>query len=317
MQDQLLVHLARAVDAHVRQRSGGQQPAQQIERLRLHGAAARGLRLAGRARERLVDPRGHTRERLRVGAEQRVHRRLVLRAECRVAVVAVAAAGHRRVVGDVARGLLEVGGESRSLELLGEDVRHPLAGDVRAAELGHRVVSVADEDPLVQLGRALALAGDVGGDGRQRLRELLQEQPPQRPGIARIAREQRALHGLRQVDEREHRPVQVGHVRRQASPLGSGQIVGRVAHGTATLARCAEGTTRAVRRAAPAPRSSAPAARRAGSNAPRRGRRGRSVICHTNTIARIAAMICRPSETASATVPFRNSSTAPSLRPDR
>ena len=78
--------------------------------------------------------------------------------------------------------------------------------------------------------------------GRQRVGELLQEQPPQRAGIARVAGEQRALDGLRQVHEREHRPVQVGHVRREARPLGGGQIVGRVAHGTATLARCAEGT---------------------------------------------------------------------------
>ena len=43
----------------------------------------------------------------------------------------------------------------------------PLAGDVRAAELRHRVVPVADEDPLVELGRARALAAvDVRRDLR-------------------------------------------------------------------------------------------------------------------------------------------------------
>ena len=184
-----------------------------------------------------LDPRAHARERLGVGTEQRVHRRLVLGAELGVPVVAVAAARHRGVVGDVAGRLLEVGGQARALECLGDDVRHPLAGDVRSAELRHRVVAVADEDPLVELGRSPPLSGLTAGVLGQRVRELLQEQAPQRPGIARVAGEERALHRLRQVDEREHRPVQVGHVGSEPSPLGGGQFVGRVAHGTATLAR--------------------------------------------------------------------------------
>ena len=99
----------------------------------------------------------HARQRRGVDVEELVHRRLVLRAERGVAVVAVAAARHRRVVGDVARGLLEVGAQPRALQDLRQDVRDPLAGDVRAAELGDRVVAVADEDPLVELRGALAL----------------------------------------------------------------------------------------------------------------------------------------------------------------
>ena len=67
------------------------------------------------------------------------------------------APGHRGVVGDVAGRLLQVGAEARALEDLGEHVRDPLAGDVGAAELGDRVVAVAEEDPLVQLRRPLAL----------------------------------------------------------------------------------------------------------------------------------------------------------------
>jgi hypothetical protein len=42
VQDELLVGLARGVDAHVAERRGGQQAAQQVERLRLHRARARG-----------------------------------------------------------------------------------------------------------------------------------------------------------------------------------------------------------------------------------------------------------------------------------
>ena len=146
-------------------------------------------------------------------------------------MVAVAAAGHRRVVGDVAGALLEVGAEPRALEDLGEDVARPLAGDVGAAELGDAVVAVADEDPLVELGRALALLAVVAARRlRQRVGELVEEQAAQRARVARVAREERALHRLRQVREREHRAVEVREMRREAGALGGGQLVGRVAH---------------------------------------------------------------------------------------
>ena len=77
----------------------------------------------------------------------------------------------------------------------------------------------------------------AGGPGRQRVRELVEEEPPQRPRIAAVAGEQRPLHRLREVDQPEHRPVQVRDMRRDPSPLGVCQVVGRVAHGRATLAR--------------------------------------------------------------------------------
>jgi hypothetical protein len=103
---------------------------------------------------------------------------------------------------------------------------------VDAAELGHRVVSVADEDALVELRGAPALvAVPGGGDRRQGVGELLQEQPPQRAGIARVAGEQRPLHRLGQVDQREDRTVEIGDVRREPVALGGREIVGRVAHG--------------------------------------------------------------------------------------
>ena len=135
-------------------------------------------------------------------------------------MVAVAPAGHRLVVGDVARGLLEVGAQPRPLEHLGQDVGDPLAGDVRAAELGDGVVAVADEDPLVELRGARALAGHVPRAVGHVVGELVQEQPAQRPGVARVAREQRALDGLREVDQREDRPVEVREMGGEPGALG-------------------------------------------------------------------------------------------------
>ena len=139
--------------------------------------------------------------------------------EARVAAVAVAEPLEPRVVGDVAGRLLEVCGEPRTLQDLRQQVRGPLAGDVRAAELRDRVVAVAEEDRLVQLRGALALGALPRGQLRQRDRELVEEEAAQCPGVARVAGEERALDRLRQVDEPEHGPVEVGEVRREARPL--------------------------------------------------------------------------------------------------
>ena len=159
VEDQLLVGLAGGEDAHVRERRGRQQPSQEIQRLGPDRPLMSRGGLAGCDRELLGRPRRHPWQRPRVDREQLIHRRAVLRSELGVAVVAVAArrVGDRRVVGDVARRLLEVGAQPRALQDLGEHVGDPLAGDVGAAELGDRVVAVAQEDPLVQLGGALAL----------------------------------------------------------------------------------------------------------------------------------------------------------------
>ena len=61
------------------------------------------------------------------------------------------------------------------------------------------------------------------GIGRRRLRlciELVVEQLAQRTRRARITREQRAFHGLWQVDERKDRPIEIGEVRRDRRRLG-------------------------------------------------------------------------------------------------
>src|SRR6185437_8007418 len=100
-----------------------------------------------------------------------------------------------------AGGLLEVGGETRALENLRQEVRRPLARDVRAAELRDRVVAVAEEDALVQIGCALALASLDRGHLGHRGGELVEEEAAQRPRIPRVAREQRALDRFREIDE--------------------------------------------------------------------------------------------------------------------
>ena len=103
------------------------------------------------------------------------------------------------------------------------------------AHLGDRVVPVADEDTLVELRRPLALdavewppaLGDVG-------RELVEEQPSERPAVARVARKQGALHRLRQVDEAEDGPVEVGEMAVEERSLLGREFLDRVAHGEAS-----------------------------------------------------------------------------------
>ena len=106
--------------------------------------------------EALREPRLQLGQQLAVGVEHAVHVADVAGPERRVedlgvAVVAVVAGAEPLVVGDVARRLLEVGHEPAPLEHLGEHVGRLLAGQVHATELGHRVVAVLDEDPLVEL----------------------------------------------------------------------------------------------------------------------------------------------------------------------
>jgi hypothetical protein len=191
----------------------------------------RGLGLAVGARKAVCGPFFDAGQCFRISTEERVHRCVVFRSQFWVAPVAVAeAVAHRGVVGHVAGGLLEVGGEPAALEQLRHHVRDPLDGDVGTAQLGHRVVAVADEDALVELAGALALLTVERRTRRGIGGELLEVEPPQRPLVARVAREQGALHGLRQVHEREDGTVEVREMGGEKSALLVGEGLDWVVH---------------------------------------------------------------------------------------
>ena len=155
-QQQRLVGLARAVDPDVRQRAC-RQDARARRRTPWPGSPG-GRRSRSRPAALGVMRRKWSmswRARSDVGVEEPVHVGHVAGGQggaedLGVPVVAVAAA-QPLVVGDVAGRLLEVGGQAAPLEHLGQQVRRLLAGQVDAAELGHRVVAVLDEHPLVEL----------------------------------------------------------------------------------------------------------------------------------------------------------------------
>jgi len=94
-----------------------------------------------------------------------------------------------------------------------------------------------------QLFRAL-LGVEGAAAGRGVGRELLEVEPADGPGIPRIAGKKRALDGLRQVDEAEHGPVEVGEVRRQEALLLGGELFDRVAHGWAIVTRAWDASRR-------------------------------------------------------------------------
>ena len=134
-----------------------------------------------------------------------------------VAVVAVPPT-EPGVVGDVAGALLEVAHQPTPLEDLGEQVRCLFARQVNPTELGDRVVAVVEEHPLVQLLRPVE--ADRGIDGMVAAHvevadELVEEQPAKRLVAAAVPGEQRALDDFGQVDQREHRTVEVGEVSTQ------------------------------------------------------------------------------------------------------
>ena len=99
---------------------------------------------------------------------------------------------------------------------------------MHAAELGDRVVAVLEEHPVVELlGPAQAdggVDGVVAGDVEV-ADELVEEQPAQALGRAGVAGEERALHHLGQVDQGEHRPVEVGEVPTEDVGLVVGEVL--------------------------------------------------------------------------------------------
>jgi hypothetical protein len=107
---------------------------------------------------------------------------------------------------------------------------------VGAADLGDRVVAVAHEHPLVEPGSALALVTVEGAAALGYVSgELLQVEAADRARIAGVAREQRPLDRLRQVDQREHGPVEVGEVWCEEATLLLVEVLDRIAHGRAIV----------------------------------------------------------------------------------
>src|SRR5262249_33922372 len=231
------------------------------------------------ARPALGGPLPYLGERARVDREQLLHRSGVLGAELVIPVETVPPAcrlRERLVVRDVARGLLQVGGEAAALQHLGEDVGDPLAGDMRAAELRDRVVAEAAEDPLVEAGRALSLFALERTAARGHVRrELVEVEAPQRSGVARVAGEQRSLDRLRQVDEGEDGAGEGRAMGREEPAFLFCEFLDRVAHGLAILDRADDARGRAfglarhqISWAISAPTTSPPAAFASSGRAP-------------------------------------------------
>ena len=94
------------------------------------------------------------------------------------------------------------------------------------AELGHRVVAVVEEDPVIERFGALQAHGGVDGDVAGYVEvadELVEEQPAQARHRPRVAGEQGALDHLGQVHQSEHRLVEVGEVAAQDVGLFSSE----------------------------------------------------------------------------------------------
>ncbi len=211
--------LPTAVDADVGERRSGQHAAHGVEGLGTSGLAEDEIAVGRVAVNRGTHVLGDLVEQQRVGIEEAIHVADVASAEAagehrRIAIEAISTAD-ARVVGDVARALLEVAHEPAPLEHLGEHVGSLLTGQVHAAELGDGIVAVLEEDLLVQfLG---TFEADRGVDGVvaadvEIADELVEEQSPQALGAAAVSGEQRAFDHLRQVDQGKHRAIEVGEV---------------------------------------------------------------------------------------------------------
>ena len=195
-EQQRLERLAAAVDADVRQRCRGQDPARRVARLGADALLVREVGVGRVFRVTLARPVEELREHAGVRVEETVEvgdvtpRERGVGEDGAVAVVPVAAA-ELPVVGDVARRLLHVRHHATPLEDLREDVGRLLAREVHAAELGDGVVAVFEEDALVERFGALEADGGVDGEIAGEVEvgdELVEEQAAQALRAARVAR---------------------------------------------------------------------------------------------------------------------------------
>ena len=118
-----------------------------------------------------------------------------------------------------------------------------------AAELRDGVVAVLEEDALVELLGAAQADGGVDGGVAGEVEvadELVEEQAAQALVAARVPGEERALHDLGQVDEREDRPVEVREVRAKDLGFVGGEALGHVLHGHLLIEADGTGTGSAI-----------------------------------------------------------------------
>ena len=105
---------------------------------------------------------------------------------------------------------------------------------MHAAELGDGVVAVLEEHALVELlGAPQAdrrVDGEVAGEVEV-ADELVEEEPAQALVGARVPGEQRALHDLGQVGQREDGTVEIREVRPERGRFVVGELLRRVQHG--------------------------------------------------------------------------------------
>ena len=102
---------------------------------------------------------------------------------------------------------------------------------MHTAQLRHGVVAVLEEHLLVQLLGSLEADGgvdrDVAGDVEV-ADELVEEQPSEALRAAAVAGEERALDDLGEVDEGEHRAVEIGEIPPEDVRLCWGELLGDV-----------------------------------------------------------------------------------------
>ena len=121
-----------------------------------------------------------------------------------------------------------------------------------ATELGDRVVPIVEEDALVQLfGFAschqwviVEIPGHGVDPGLWIGHELVEKEPTQRLGRPRIAGEERSLDHFREIDQPEHRQVEIGEEPAQDRLLLGGEIFLVVGHHGSAIVCLETGRTR-------------------------------------------------------------------------
>ena len=217
---QRFVRLSGAEQPEVRLHGGRQQSTQRIERFCANRRPVHTIavgRIPGKPRAKV---RLHRFDPARVGFEEAIQRGAVMLAKRRAfelpGHVVLPAAGRLVRVWDVACRLFEIRHQPSPLDHFREDVRDALARQVHAAKLRDRIVSIFGKDLGIKAFGALESHAALGRrHGADVFEKFVEKQPPQRFRRSRIPREERALHGFRQIGQRENRTGETRKIRRE------------------------------------------------------------------------------------------------------
>ena len=164
-----------------------------------------------------------------------------------LAIIAITAS-NLAIERDIPRGFFQrIDPQAAIFERLCDDVANIFAGNVCAAQFRHRIIAVADENPLVKcfgllgcnhlINAVVVCSADNPRKTRLgRVNKFIEQNPPQTFVRTAVARKQRAFDNFRQISQAKNWAIKIRHKWRKRRPLVLSKIIApKIVHGNLDL----------------------------------------------------------------------------------